>query len=95
MALHIIVETTIGGSRRWRAEVDPDDGWTRLFEGSQHVASAWFCPPRGWERMDPDAPVVRSALERVAATLERLDFIPLRPTQACERADERADGTTG
>ncbi|MBA3845611.1 MAG: hypothetical protein H0X45_03075 [Planctomycetes bacterium] len=92
MALHIIIEAGVGEERRWRAEVDPDDGWTRLFDGAQVIASAWFCPPKEWESIEPDAPVVHAAFERVAATLERLDFNPTRPNADCESDDNCATG---
>jgi hypothetical protein len=83
MALHVIIEATPDEDRRWRAEIDPHDGWTRLFDGTQRIASAWFCAPSGWERVDPDRPVIRSALARVATTLVRLGFTPVRADDAC------------
>ncbi len=92
MALHIIIEAGIGEERRWRAEVDPDDGWTRLFDGAQVIASAWFCPPQTWELIVPDAPAVHAAFERVAVTLERLAFSPTRPHADCEDDDSYATG---
>lgn len=84
MALHIIIEAAPGDARRWRAEIDPHDGWTRLFDGAQRIASAWFCAPEGWARIDPDRPEIRSALGRVATTLVRLGFTPMREDLGCE-----------
>jgi hypothetical protein len=83
MALHIIIEASPGDPGRWRAEIDPHDGWTRLFDGSERIASAWFCAPSGWQRVDPDRPAIRNALSRVATTLARLGFTPVREDDAC------------